>query len=392
MSSKKQLPLILEDGINQEQAAQSVASSKISNGAVPSAIIYCEGHFGKNDGKTANGLVRHSHYYRILSVIDSQCAGLDSGEVLDDQKNGIPVVANINEAMINAKTTPDYFIFGIAPSSGLLSEIEKCIILDAMTKKMHIVNGLHEFLTDSPRFVAASQKSKVTILDVRKPKDKKSLTTFTGKIHDVHCPRIAVMGTDCAIGKRTTATILTDELRKIGVNVVMIATGQTGIIQGAPYSVALDAVPSQYCAGELESVIVKAYQHEKPDIIIIEGQGALSHPAFSTSAFILRGSCPTAVILQHAPKRVYRSDFPNMLMPSIASEINLIETFSKTKVMAITLNHENMSNDDLLSAMAHYAEQFDIPVTDPLSQPKEKLLHIVLSIYPQLSATQVTQE
>ncbi len=36
---------------------------------IPSAFVYCEGNFGKIDGKTANGLVRHSQNYRILSVI-----------------------------------------------------------------------------------------------------------------------------------------------------------------------------------------------------------------------------------------------------------------------------------------------------------------------------------
>ncbi|MGC9403192.1 DUF1611 domain-containing protein [Vibrio genomosp. F10 str. 9ZC157] len=355
------------------------------NSILPTAIVYCEGNFGKIDGKTANGLVRHSHNYRILSIIDSSCAGLDSGEVLDDAKNGIPIVANVDEALLQVSTPPDYFIFGIAPSSGLLSDREKSIILNAMSLKMSIVNGLHEFLTDDPIFLAASIKNNVEILDIRKPKNKEELQTFSGKIHQVKCPRIAVLGTDCALGKRTTATILANKLRQTGLNVVMIATGQTGIMQGAPYCVALDAVPSQFCAGELESVIVKAYETEHPDIIIIEGQGALSHPAFSTSAFILRGSCPTGVILQHAPKRSHRSDFPSMPMPTLASEINLIETFSDTSVIGITLNHEGMSSDEILTAISGISNKLGIPVTDALSQPTEQLLDIILSAYPLLN-------
>ena len=39
------------------------------------AIIYCEANFGAIDGKTANGLVRHSERYEILSVTDSEKAG-----------------------------------------------------------------------------------------------------------------------------------------------------------------------------------------------------------------------------------------------------------------------------------------------------------------------------
>ncbi|WP_293129247.1 DUF1611 domain-containing protein, partial [Moritella sp.] len=240
-----------------------------NDAVIPTAIIYCEGQFGKIDGKTANGLVRHSHNYRILSVIDSKTAGLNSGEVLNEEKNGIPILTDMAAALTHAGTVPDYFIFGIAPSSGLLSDTEKTIILDAMSLKMNIVNGLHEFLSEDPTFLAASIKHNVTILDIRKPKNKEELQTFSGEIHNVKCPRIAILGTDCAIGKRTTATILVKALQDKGLNVVMIATGQTGIIQGAPYGVALDAVPSQFCAGELEAIIVKAYEQENPALIII---------------------------------------------------------------------------------------------------------------------------
>ncbi|WP_413466709.1 DUF1611 domain-containing protein [Photobacterium sp.] len=363
----------------------SISTLNQSKASIPTAIIYCEANFGKIDGKTANGLVRHSQNYRVLSVIDSQQAGLDSGVVLGDEANEIPIVSNLGEAVAIADETPDYFIFGLAPSSGMLSESERSLILEAMALKMNIVNGLHEFLNDDPQLVEASKANNVEILDIRRPKNKKDLQAFSGKIHDTKCPRIAIMGTDCAIGKRTTATMLTKTLQEHGLNVVMIATGQTGIIQGAPYGVALDAVPSQFCAGELEAIIVKAYELEEPDLIIIEGQGALSHPAFSTSAFILRGSCPTGVILQHAPNRLSRSDFPKMPMPSIASEIELIEMFADTPVIGLTLNHENMSSDEILFKIQEYSAEFSIPVTDALSQPKEHLLHMVLSAFPHLN-------
>ncbi|MGF1807867.1 DUF1611 domain-containing protein, partial [Aliivibrio sifiae] len=277
----------------------------------------------------------------------------------------------------------------IAPSSGVLTDLEKEIVLYAMSLNMNIVSGLHEFLTENTEFIEASKKYNVNILDVRKPKDKKELKAFSGKIHKVICPRIAVMGTDCAIGKRTTATILTKILREKGLKVIMIATGQTGIIQGAPYSVALDAVPSQFCAGELEAVIVEAYEKENPDLIIIEGQGSLSHPAFSTSAFILRGSCPTGVILQHAPKRLHRSDFPEMLMPSVASEIELIEMFSNTSVIGLTLNHEGMSVEEVAFSIQTYSAQLNIPVTDALAQPADDFLNMMLTVFPALEKNMI---
>jgi uncharacterized NAD-dependent epimerase/dehydratase family protein len=351
---------------------------------IATAIVYCEANFGAIDGKTANGLVRHSEKYKILSVIDSQKAGHDSGEMLGEKANGIPICRDLTDALARAESTPDYFIIGMAPATGMLSASEREIVLDAIDLGMNVVNGLHEFLNDDPIFAAASVVRNVKILDVRKPRDKKELRLFSGRIHDVTCPRIAVLGTDCAIGKRTTATVLTRALNDRGIKAVMISTGQTGLIQGARYGVALDAIPSQFCCGELEAAILEAYEAENPDIIIIEGQGALSHPAFCTSAFILRGSVPTAVILQHAPERAHRCDFDQMAMPTPKSEINLIQAFSNTKVIGLTLNHENMTEGEIGPAIARYNDELCIPVTDALSRPPELLANMVLSAFPDL--------
>ena len=119
---------------------------------------------------------------------------------------------------------PGNFIFGMAPSSGMLSTRERGLVLEAMNRGLNIVNGLHEFLNDDPIFAASCHSNKVTILDIRKPRPQKDLRMFSGRIKDVTCPRIAVLGTDCAIGKRTTATILTRALNDCGVKAVMVGT------------------------------------------------------------------------------------------------------------------------------------------------------------------------
>ena len=357
---------------------------RVEQDRVATAVVYCEANFGAIDGKTANGLVRHSEKYDILSVIDSEKAGLDSGVVLGDEPNAIPICRSLAHALAHAGSIPDYFIFGMAPASGMLSSHERGLVLEAMDLGMNIVNGLHEFLNDDPVFASASVAKNVEILDVRKPRAKKDLRLFSGRIADVTCPRISVLGTDCAIGKRTTATILTRALNARGLNAVMVSTGQTGLIQGARYGVALDAVPSQFCAGELEAAIVEAFECEDPDVIIIEGQGALSHPAYSTSSFILRGSCPDGVVLQHAPGRPRRCDFEQMAMPIPATEINLIETFSDTKVIGLTINHENMTDTEVSAAITLYESELGIPVTDALTLPCERLVEMVFAAFPEL--------
>lgn len=273
----------------------------------------------------------------------------------------------------------------MAPSSGMLSKKERNIVLEAMAQGMNIVNGLHEFLNDDSVFAAACLTHKVTINDIRKPRSKKDLRMFTGRIYEVNCPRIAILGTDCAIGKRTTATIITQLLNESGIKTILVGTGQTSIIQGAGYGIPLDAIPSQFCAGELESTMIEAYENESPDVILIEGQGALSHPAFSSTSFILRGACPNAVILQHAPVRKTRCDFDNMKMPTPASEINLIETFANTKVIGLTINHENMSSPQVDATIANYQHELQIPVTDALTHPTENLLNMIQKAFPKLA-------
>lgn len=349
------------------------------------AIVYCEANFGSSDGKTANGLVRHSKKYKILTVVDSTKAGLDAGEVLGDGPNGIPICRDLTEAVASAGRIPGFFILGMAPSSGLLSPHERQVVLEAIGHGMHIVNGLHEFLNDDAEFAEAAAAHGVTILDVRRPRDKKHLRLFSGRISTVTCPCIAVLGTDGAIGKRTTAMILTQALNDRGIRAVFIGTGQTGIMQGARYGVALDAIPSQFSSGEMEATIVEAFECERPDVIIIEGQGALSHPAYISSAFILRGSRARGVILQHAPGRHMLGDFPFLPMPTPESEIHLIETFAPdARVIGLTINHENMTDTEVTGAIEHYEQELGLPVTDALSRPPTRLVDMVLRAFPEL--------
>src|ERR1700744_1626387 len=354
------------------------------------AIVYCEGLFGEQDGKTANGLVRHSEKYKILSVIDSLRAGVDAGKFLDGTANGIPVLASLAESISHAGRVPDYLICGLAPADGLLSREQRVVLLDGIARGMHIINGLHEFLNADADSVAAAVIAGVTITDIRRPKDKKDLHLFSGRIFDVTCPRIAVLGTDGAIGKRTTATMLVQALNARGIRGVMVGTGQTTLIQGGKYGVALDALVPQFCSGEVENQVVAAFEGEDPDVIVVEGQGALSHPAYITSAHILRGSRPAGVIVQHAPKRTMLGDFPMVAMPTAASEIALIEAFADTRVIGVTINHEEMTEGEMNNAIADHHSQLGLPVTDPLTRPSSDLFDMVLTAFPALAASAET--
>ncbi len=351
---------------------------------IANALVYSEKELGQIDGKVANGLVRHSEKYKILGIIDSSKEGLDAGEYLDGIKNGIPVFRNLDTAIEKLGFIPQFFIYGIAPLASFLNKQQREIILSAMKKGMDIVNGLPEFLSEDEEFTEMSVKYNVKIFDIRKAPRRKNLHNFTGGIHDVNIPIITVLGTDCAVGKRTTAVNLVDALRHAGLNTTFIATGQTGLLQGAKYGCAVDVLSSGFSTGEVENAIINAYGNENPDIIVVEGQGALSHPAFTSSSAIIRGAVPNAIIIQHPPKRVNHCDYPAIPMPTLESEIELLEVFSKSPVIAITLNHEDMTDEEVNKTIIEYEYKYELPTTDVLKYGSDKLVQTLFDVFPEL--------
>jgi uncharacterized NAD-dependent epimerase/dehydratase family protein len=348
------------------------------------ALVYCENEFGKIDGKVANGLARHSDKYDILGVIDSTKAGLDTGEYLDGIKNGILVFPSIDDAIEILGFVPEYFIYGIAAQAAYLDQEQREVILAAMRTGMNFVNGLPEFFTEDEEFIRKAIEYRVHIYDMRKAPHRKYLHNFSGRIHEVTTPVIAVLGTDCAVGKRTTAMSLIEALKQVGVNPAFITTGQTGLLQGATYGIAVDVLTSGFATGEVENAIINAYEKERPDIIVVEGQGALSHPAYTSSSDILRGALPNAIILQHPPKRKNHCDYPDIPMPQLENEIELIEVFSKSKVITITINHEDMTDVELINTIVEYESKYELPTTDVLKFGCDKLVDTILNVFPEL--------
>lgn len=349
-----------------------------------SALVYCENEFGLVDGKTATGLVRHSEIYTIVGIIDSSLAGKDAGEALGEENSNIPIFINLEDALSKLSEVPDCYIYGKAPIDTNISIAERLLILEAMEKGMDIITGLHQFFSEDQEFVHMAAQNGICIKDIRKPPQLKDLHVFTGQISEVNIPVIALLGTDCACGKRTTAVELNNTLKSLGLKSVLVATGQSGLMQGAMYGVTMDALVSQFVIGEIEHAVLQAFRNESPDIILVEGQSAVSHPAFMSSLGILKGSMPDGVILQHPPARKFRCDFPNLEMPMIESEINLIEAIAKTKVLAITLSHENMSDIKISEFIEVYEEQFHLPTTDVLTYGCQKLVHALGCHFPEL--------
>jgi len=349
------------------------------------ALVYCENEFGLADGKTAAGLVRHSELYTIVGVLDSSLAGKDAGEELGDKRRNIPIFANLEEALEQLAEIPNCYIYGKAPLDIYISIAERVLILEAMKSGMDIINGLHQFFSEDQEFVAQAAQYNIQIKDIRKPPKLEDSHVFTGQISRVNVPVIAILGTDCACGKMTTAVELNNALNSLGIKSVMIATGQTSLMQGSKYGASMDALISQFAIGEIENAVVQAFDQENPDIILVEGQSAVSHPAFMSSIGILKGSMPDGVILQHPPARKFRCDFPHLAMPTIESEIELIESISQSQVIAIALSHENLTAAEVPKIIKDYETRLQLPTTDVLNYGCQKLVQSLCNYFPKLN-------
>ena len=346
------------------------------------AIILCEGGFGTPAGKTAAGLVRHSIRFTIVGIVDSSQAGKDAGEVLDGRKNGIPVFDSVKDALSKLPEKPRFMIIGIATIGGMLPEEFRRPVKDAIEGGVSMMSGLHEWLAEDEELSALAAKHGVELHDIRREPPLRKLHKYNDLVRKLDCIRIPVLGTDAAIGKRTTAIVLAKALNERGVRTSFVATGQTGLMQGSKYGIPLDAIRGDYVVGELEHAIVTAYEEEKPQLIIIEGQGALSHPAYVTgSRAIVSASQPQAVVLQHAPGRKYRSytdDVPHLPVGTVERESELVGVFGGCDVIGIAINPESMTREEVVKTIAEYEQKYGLPTCDVLVDGPDKIVDAII--------------
>jgi uncharacterized NAD-dependent epimerase/dehydratase family protein len=228
-----------------------------------------------------------------------------------------------------------------------------------------------------PEIAALASAHGVRIRDVRKAPDRSRLHAFSGRIREVGALRVAVLGTDSTVGKRTTAWVLVDALRALGRTAEMIGTGQTAWLQGAKHGILLDALVNDFVAGELEHAVVSAWDEERPDVIVVEGQGSLMHPAYPGGLEILAATQPHAIVLQHAPARAEYDGFPGFPVHPLPVQIQALEIVSGKPVVAITLNHEGLAPASIPAVAAQIAAETGRPTFDVLSGGAAGLAEVV---------------
>ena len=344
------------------------------------ALVRTNGLLTSSDAKTAHGLIRGTERFNIIGSVDcAATAGKDAGELLDGKHRNIPVFENFENAITQLNPI-HYLVIGVATVGGKLPGNMLDIIIKAIDAGISIVNGLHEYLNEKPDIVALAKSKGVELIDVRKPKQREDLHFWTGEIFKVTAPIIAVIGMDCAMGKRTTARMLTQACAANGLKGQMIYTGQTGWLQGGKYGFVFDSTLNDFVSGELENAIVRCWKETGADFIFLEGQSSLRNPSGPCGIELLISGNAKHVVLLFAPKRKYFDNDEHWgAIPSVASEIEIIEKLG-SKVIAVAVNTEDCTTEEAFTYQKEYEQKLNIPVLLPIQEGVDKLIPILKAL------------
>jgi uncharacterized NAD-dependent epimerase/dehydratase family protein len=342
------------------------------------AIVLADDMVHGDSCKTTHALIRKSNRYKLIGVIDEQNAGHDAGVLLDGVSRDIGVYSSIENLIQSEQSTPNFSIVGVATSGGKLTRPIRKLLLNAIEQGISIVSGLHEHLCNDETIVLASKKHQVELIDIRKSKPFHELAFWSGEINLVAAPRIAVLGTDCCLGKRTTTQFLVDECRANGIKAEMVYTGQSGWLQGGRYGFILDSTPNDFVSGELEQAIVQCDRQAKPDVMFLEGQSALRNPSGPCGSELILSGGAKGVILQHAPGRKHfdLGDGNRFPMPPVSQELELIELYG-AKTLALTMNREHLAQERIEELRSSLQSELGVPVIDPLGEGVSNLIPLV---------------
>jgi uncharacterized NAD-dependent epimerase/dehydratase family protein len=302
----------------------------------------------------------------------------DAGEILDGVTRGIPLFNDLDKALDAAKV--DMFIVGAVSEGGVLPEGYDKAVTWALSKGLDVVSGLHEFLSDNPHFQKSAEDNNCVIIDVRKMY-REHRRFYTGEIKNVGSIRVAILGVDSAVGKRTLAVLINEELIKRGYKSDLIFTGQTGWLQGWPHGIVLDAMVNDFIAGGIEGAILDAWKANCPEFLVIEGQGSLVHPFFPGGYEILAAGNVHGFILVDAPKRPHLDGFPEYPMPDPGRIIRIAELLTEKPLLAIGINREKMDSEDIQKAKVKLGNRFKVPVVEPLSEGVGEIVEAMIDIH-----------
>lgn len=322
-------------------------------------LILAPQHF-EHDAKTAHGVIRYGSD-EVVAVVDPACAGRTVRDVLAHSNSGAPIVGSVAEGL---KFGPTALLIGTAPRGGALPPDWRSAILEAIAARLEIVSGLHDMLADDPEFNAAASGARTSIWDVRRTPD---VPIFSGRVYDVEAPVLLTVGNDCAVGKMSVALEYVRAARAAGqTRARFVPTGQTGIMI-AGWGISIDRVIADFAAGATEQLVLYAAR-EGGAPIVVEGQGAINHPAYGpVTLALMYGSAPDALILVCDPTRTVLEEYATPAMPYrelIAAHESLLASVKPAPVVGIALNTRGLSEERARAEIARAADESGLPADD----------------------------
>jgi uncharacterized NAD-dependent epimerase/dehydratase family protein len=305
--------------------------------------IFAEGLFASHQGKTAHGVIRYGTR-DVVAVIDSTEAGRSAADVVPFAVRDVPIVATLREALERGATA---LLIGVAPTGGRLDPAWRAVLVEAIAAGLHVEAGLHSQLSEDPELRRLATRAGVALRDLRAaPADltvPQGPASRPGSVRVVHS-----VGSDTVIGKKVVTLELDRAARERGERSVYVPTGQTGVAI-AGWGIAVDHVVSDFVAGAAERLVHEGA--ERGDLLFVEGQGALFHPAYSgVTLGLLHGSAPDLLVLVHKAGATAVRNYPDLPIPPLPSLIAAYESVARpvrpARVAAIALNTADLGSDE----------------------------------------------
>lgn len=334
-------------------------------------IVLTDGYSTPFVAKTAISLLRY-RTNDIVAVMDQAAVGQTSQELLGAGGN-IPVVDSLSTV-----SEADALYVGIAPPGGKLPDEWRPMILEAIRRKLDVVSGLHDFLTDDAEYVAAAHESGALLIDVRRNRHKSTAKRLLFRSGNL---RIHSVGHDCSVGKMVTTLELEAGLKKLGHDAKFLATGQTGIMisgEGVP----IDCVVADFVNGAAEELVV---QNEHHDILLIEGQGSISHPSFSAVTLgLLHGCAPDGLIFCYEAGREQVKGLDHVNIPPLADQMRAYEVLANLRhpcrIIGIAVNTRNLTADEADAELYRAEDTFSLPACDVYRTGADKLVQACIAL------------
>ena len=335
--------------------------------------VYAEGCFSPLGAKTAVCLARYASD-EVVAVIDSTKAPSTIQETLGFGGE-IPVLSSIAEAVALGA---DVFVLGTAPRGGQPIALELEAVAEALESGLHVMHGMHLFLSDDPEFSALAKANEALIWDVRRP--PAGLAVSSGEPRS-DCSVVMTVGSDCNTGKMTVGMELVLALRAGGVRAGFAASGQTGMMitgRGIP----LDAVVSDFLGGAAEALVADTAPGN--DFVILEGQGSILHPGYAgVTIGMIAGALPHGLILCHQPTRKTVRSY-RITIPPLSGLVKLYRAsvggIYEPPVIGIALNTFDLDEDAALAAVESAERETGLPSTDPVRFGPGPLVESILRI------------